>query len=151
MKQLLQLKNDITEKKYAPECIFSLDEASIKKGAKWDQGKQSYAGYTTLVEGVNDQLPRKVAGKVLVMMLKGIEEPWEKIIGYIFTAGDTTGATLAKLVRKALALVKETGAIVSGLTCDGPPVNLAMLQELGKLITDFFNILLYPFVPYGIL
>lgn len=107
-----------------------------------DQGKQSYAGYTTEIEGVNDNLPRKIVGKAFVMMLKGIEEFWEKIIGYIFTAGDTTGAILASLVRKALSLVKETGDIVRELTCDGPPINLTMIKKLGhKSIEVFASVL----------
>ena len=77
------------------------------------------------------------------MMLKGIEEHWEKIIGYIFTAGDTTGATLAKLVRNSLSLRKETGAIVRELTFDGPPINLTTIKKLGHKSIVVFSSVLY--------
>lgn len=70
MKQLLQLKNDITELKNAPDCMFpewkSLGKASIKNRAKLNQEKQSYAGQKNVVKSVNDYLTRKVAGKPLL-------------------------------------------------------------------------------------
>jgi hypothetical protein len=43
------------------------------------------------------------------------------------------GAIRAKLVRLALIRLYDVGVLIVNITCDGPNVNLAMLEELGKL------------------
>lgn len=109
-----------------------MDEAALKKGVVWDPSEKTYAGYTTVIEGVNDHLPRKEAEKCLAIILKGLDGSWEKTIGYFLTTDKSTGEMLAKLTQKALKVAHEAGAQVRGLACDGPNVNIDMLNKLGK-------------------
>ena len=129
---LKQIEMDISENRHGPECILSLDEMAIKKGAAWDPGLNTFSGQTTKIEGIRFQQTPKEASKVLVFLLKGLDGKWEKIIGYFLTSDTSSGAGLAELVKMALKLTHEAKIQVLGLTFDGPNTNFNMAKNLGK-------------------
>lgn len=133
-KVLEQIKRDLDNDKYGPECILSLDEMAVKKGLVWDTGLHTFGGQTTVIEGIGCQ-EKKLASKVLVFMLKGLEQgerAWEKPIAYFFTADSTTSFHLSQYVKEALRLTFKSSILVRGIVCDGPAVNQQMLSTLGS-------------------
>ena len=113
------------------------DEIAVKKGIRYDPGEKKYVGFVTPLPGAPSLDPNtegKLASKVLLLYLKGTDDKGEeKTIGY-FYSGDLTSKGLCSVIKEALRLCHEAGVVILGTTCDGPTVNIAMLNELGTLL-----------------
>ena len=83
----------------------------------------------------------KLASKVLLLYLKGTDdEGEEKTIGYFYSGG-LTSKGLSSVIKEALRLCHEAVVEIMGTTCDGPTVNIAMLNELGRLLFYYIDFL----------
>jgi len=120
------------------------DEIAVKKGIRFDPGEKKYVGFVTPLPGAPPIDPNnegKLASKVLLLYLKGTDdEGEEKTIGY-FYSGDLTSKGLSSVIKEALRLCHEAVVEILGTTCDGPTVNIAMLNELGTLLFNYIDFL----------
>ena len=120
------------------------DEIAVKKGIRYDPGEKKYVGFVTPLPGAPPLDPNnegKLASKVLLLYLKGTDdEGEEKTIGY-FYSGDLTSKGLSSVIKEALRLCHEAVVEILGTTCDGPTVNIAMLNELGTLLFNYIDFL----------
>jgi len=108
-------------------CSLMLDEMSICKHVECD-GKQ-LRGYVDIGTGVqDDSLPP--ATEALVFMVVAVNSNWKLPVAY-FLLNRLNGKDKANLLQQCLCRLDEAGVIVTSVTCDGAPSNMAMFRELG--------------------
>lgn len=132
----LKVEENTSENK-ATICSLMLDEMCIKKQIDFANNKSW--GYVNLgIEPDTDEL--EPATEALVFMVVSINSHWKLPIGYFFIKS-LKASEKAQLVREALRKLKQCNVIITSLTCDGPNVNFAMMNELGAEVTDLKNII----------
>lgn len=121
------------EKNEPTLCSLVMDEMSIRKQIDF-QGQRTW-GYVDLGTDIDDDTLH-CANEVFVLMVVSMKQRWKLPIAYFFIKS-LTASEKANIVRQALIKLKNTGVIVTSLTCDGPNANFSMASELGA---DFSNI-----------
>ena len=113
-------------------CNLVMDEMSIRKHIEWTG--QKFTGYVST--GVNldtDQVPE--AKEALVYMLVALNFHWKVTVAYYLIDG-LTGEERASILNKLLSCIHETGLIVTSITFDGAPSNVAMTRHLGANLSS---------------
>jgi len=108
------------------------DEISVRKSLKTDPKTLRYQGVVDFDDDdISSTKNEALADHGLVFGFSSLCENYFQTIGCFAAKGATNGVTLAKLVVKAIMLLKQTGAKVTTIICDGAKPNRRMWKEFG--------------------
>lgn len=97
-----------------------------------------FTGYVDIGTQLDsDEIPE--AREVLCFMLVALNAAWKIPVGYFLLDG-ISSSEKADLLGKCLEFVHESGVIVTSITFDGAPTNLAMAEKLGANFKDIANL-----------
>lgn len=109
---------------------LTMDEMAIRQQIEWDHSTKKYIGFIDYGTNFNSSTALPIAKEALVYVLTGINERWKIPVAYFFIKGMTT-TEKARVTKRVLKSVVETGIHVLGLTFDGLSSNLKMCELLG--------------------
>ena len=71
---------------------------------------------------------KDLAAHALVFMATGVSASWKIPVAYYLVGHSLSGKKRAELALSVIEKIKETGAIITNLTCDNPPGINSIIQ-----------------------
>lgn len=117
-------------------CNLVIDEMAIRQQIVYNNG-QFYGCVDLGMVSENKYEDNMILAKnALVIMVVALNEHWKIPIGY-FLIQSLSGYERAKLRRRALEMIHDTGVVVQSITFDGASSNITMCTHLGaNLVYD---------------
>lgn len=116
----------------AVSIIF--DEMSIKKFVTYNSQNDVFSGFEdfgAIIETKNDLL----CDQALVIMVKGIKQPWKQVVGYFFSKGPISGLKLITIIMTTIKKLKSIDLIPKVIICN-QGTNNQKLRYLLKITID---------------
>ena len=125
---LKEKSNSFQEKNTHLFVSLSVDDISIREHIQVVGTKVH--GYVDLEDG---PVERK-ATDAMVILCTTLNSDIKLPIGFFLIDKKLSGLDRAELMKKAIELVNNTGAVITNIACDNPKVNLSMLKQLGAVL-----------------
>ena len=128
MYMLKEKSNSFQEKDTHLFVSLSVDDISIREHIQVVGTKVH--GYVDLGDGPGE----RKATDAMVILCTTLNSDIKLPIGFFLIDKKLSGLDRAELMKKAIELVNNTGAVITNIACDNPKVNLSMLKQLGAVL-----------------
>lgn len=103
------------------QCVLMFDEMAINKHLNLNFHTGVIEGFEDIGSGIRSD---KVANKVLVFMLRGLESKWKIPLAFYFARAGVTGTTLKNIVTEVISAVHKTGFVIRATVSDQGSANV---------------------------
>jgi len=129
------MKNKFTLSTLSEKAVSIIfDEMSIKRFVTYNSQNDVFSGFEdfgAIIEIKNNLL----CDQALVIMVKGIKQPWKQVVGYFFSKGPISGLKLKTIIMTTIKKLKSIDLIPKVIICE-QGTNNQKLRNLLKITID---------------
>ena len=127
-------------------CNLVMDEMSIRKQIEYNSVEKKFYGYVDFGNSFSDCDQDKLEAKeVLVFLVNAINDRFKIPVAYYFVNG-LSACEKANIINEVLVFLDDADIVISSITFDGAPSNLATAKKLGASL-DINNLEPYFYHP----